>query len=339
MNIEFHYYALYYLCRSAGFPEEDSSRIAISSQMVDENLAPWEIVGGDKTGLSIVTQNYQFWDEATARSIYRPFHFIPGDRNKADSYRRDGRAGKHPVSADSPLARELLIAALRSGNLYRIGIALHAYADTWAHQNFSADLEPQNALDPRSPLPPVGHLQALRSPDNPRLNWKDPRLRDEYAAVRNSERFTQAAAMIYRFLNTSRKKGFEDEVFVIGRLKELWEEGSAGKGGISREDSLARASDYIIEFDIPPYEPETWPLRLGVQSRGILGIDSTGRSLGYDRLSWIRNAATKASSALGSIRGSISKSMYEKSDFAAWNQAAKTHLEYCNQVFKQRGIA
>ena len=339
MNIEFHYYALYYLCRSAGLPEDSASKIAVSSQMVDENLAAWEIKGGDKSSLSIVTQNYQFWDEATAKNIYRPFHFLPGEKAKADSYRKDGRAGKHPVTADSPLAREILIAALRSGNPYRIGVALHAYADTWAHQNFSADQEPQNALDPRSPLPPVGHLQALKHPDNPRLVWKDPRLKDEYVDVRNARRFSRAATMIYRFLATYRKKGFEDEAFVIGRLRELWENDGGTRGGLAGEDSLARAADYIIEFDIPPYEPEAWIRRLGAQAKGLLGMDSAPEKLGYDRLSWIRYAATKASSALGSTRGSIALTSYEESDFAAWNQAAKTHLDYCSLLFEQRGIA
>ncbi len=313
--------------------------MAISSQMVDENLAPWEIVGDNRTTLSIVTQNYQFWDEPTARTIYRPFHFLPGERSKADLCRRDARAGKHPVTADSPLAREILIAALKSGNLYRIGIALHAYADTWAHQNFSADLEPQNALDPRSPLPPVGHLQALKNPDYPRLRWQDPRLRQEFSEVYNADRFAQAARMIYRFLTTSKKKGFDDEVFVVGKLRELWEVDSAGKGIAAREDSLARVSDYIIEFDIPPYEPEAWVLRAGAQPSGFLQRNSAPENLGYDRFSWIRKAATKTSSALGTPRGSIARSLYETSDFAAWNKAATTHLEYCIRVFEQRGIA
>ncbi len=110
-----HYYPCI-ISAAARLPEDSASKIAVSSQMVDENLAAWEIRGGDKTSLSIVTQNYQFWDETTARSIYRPFHFLPGEKAKADSYRRDGRAGKYPVTADSPLAREILIAALRSGN-------------------------------------------------------------------------------------------------------------------------------------------------------------------------------------------------------------------------------
>ncbi len=338
MNIEFHYYALYYLCRSAGFSEEQAGTISVSSQMVDENLAPWEILGTHRTRLSIVTQNYQFWDESTARAIYRPFHFLPGDKAKADSCRRDGSAGSYPVTADSALAREILVAALKSGNLYRIGIALHAYADTWAHQNFSADLEPQNALDPRSPLPPVGHLQALKNPDYPRHRWEDPRLRSDLAEVRNAERFVQAAKMIYRFLTTSRKNEFDDEVFVIGRLQELWEGASFGKGA-AKDDSLARVSDYIIEFDVPPYMPEAWALQAGARPKNFLSRDSALGSLGYDRISWIRNAANKASSALGATMGSIALSSYENSDFAAWNQAAAKHLEYCSLVFEQRGIA
>ncbi|MFA6366013.1 MAG: DUF6765 family protein, partial [Candidatus Hydrogenedentales bacterium] len=131
MNIEFHYYALHYLSRCAGFSEDDASIIAISSQMVDECIAPWEILGwnpgfspgggaasaagigaesaagrvaGSAAGpgaggrrLTQVTQNYVFWDQTVARDIYRPFHFIPGDARLASARRVDGRAGRFVV--------------------------------------------------------------------------------------------------------------------------------------------------------------------------------------------------------------------------------------------------
>ncbi len=333
MNIEFHYYALYYLCRASGFPEDEALKIAISSQMVDENLAAWEIQEENKAELTTITQNYQFWDEHSAKAIYRPFHFIPGDRQKAGLRRRDGIAGKNPVTEDSGTARQILIEALKIQNPYRIGIALHAYADTWAHQNFSADMESQNTIDSRSPLPPVGHLQALKNPDIPRGRWSDPRLVDELCTIYNAQRFSQAAKMIYRFLATSRKKGFEDEIFVIGRLDELWESSP------EKADDQARASDYIIEFDVPPYEPEVWALGSGGHIRDGLGRLGGVSSLGYDRISWLKNAARKASSAFGSYRGSIPTSSYRGSRFQAWNEAAKDHLEYCTQVFTQRGIA
>ncbi|MHB0897831.1 MAG: DUF6765 family protein, partial [Spirochaetales bacterium] len=69
MNIEFHYYALQYIARRAGFSEEDASVIAISSQMVDECVASWKIEGGTDPSRSAISQNYIFWDEAVARDI------------------------------------------------------------------------------------------------------------------------------------------------------------------------------------------------------------------------------------------------------------------------------
>jgi hypothetical protein len=358
MNIEFHYYALHYLSRCAGFSENDASTIAISSQMVDECIAPWEIFGwkpglspGGETGsvagnragsaigrgaegerLTQVTQNYVFWDETVARDIYRPFHFIPGDAQLASARRIDGRAGPYVVTEDSPLSREILIAALKTKDLFRIGIALHAYADTWAHQNFSGDSEAQNALDPSSPIPAAGHLHALKSPDVPRLVWQDPRLKGDFRGVSNAARFTMAASMIYRFLCTFNRRKFDDEVFVTGRLEELWN----GRGASG--DSAARASDYIVDFDVPPYEGDAWAKRAGGASHGILQAPDPYRS-GYDRLAWLKNAATKASSAFGSTRGRIPESGFEGSAFAFWNRAAQDHRRFCLSLFKQRGIA
>ncbi|MDP2792214.1 MAG: hypothetical protein Q8O15_10720, partial [Rectinemataceae bacterium] len=75
MNIEFHYYALQYISRCAGFSQVDASTIAISSQLVDECMAPWEVFPPPRQGAAAkgeadfesyrlfhtqVTQNYVF---------------------------------------------------------------------------------------------------------------------------------------------------------------------------------------------------------------------------------------------------------------------------------------
>jgi hypothetical protein len=333
MNFEFHYYTLHYLSRCAGFDEEDASIIAVSSQMVDECLASWEIEGEGEPTRTMITQNYVFWDESVAKDIYRPFHFIPGNSSAAGARRSDGRAGRFAVTADSPLSREILIAALRTWNLYRIGIALHAYADTWAHQNFSADLEPQNAFEASSPVPAVGHLHALKNPDDPRLVWRDPRLKEDFAEISNASRFAAAASMIYRFLCTYGRRDFADEVFVVGRLEELWRRRQAAG------DSAARASDYIVDLGVPPYESEAWAKRAGGAANGIFQPPPDPYGLGYDRLAWLRNAATKASSAFGAVRGHIRESDFGNSSFALWNAAAEAHLAFCRTLFEQRGIA
>lgn len=310
MNFEFHYYAVRHLCECAGFEARTADRIAISSQLVDECTLPWEIQGGQGMNRTIVTQNYQFWDESVIASVYRPFHFLPGDRALASSKRRDRQAGRHPVTADSGLARELLIAALKTRNPYRTGIALHAYADTWAHQNFSADREAENAFDPDSALPAVGHMHAGNLPDDPQARWIDARLEEPWAKVDNRLRFLEAARMIYRFLRTSRKEGFGDEDFVLERLDDIWKLRMPAILPGSRDRS-ARASAYIVDLGVPPWEEDAW-------ARAAGGITSA--------------------QALTSIRGTIPFEGYRGSEFQAWNEAAAAHRDLCRASFAQRGI-
>ncbi len=331
MNIEFHYYALHFLCRSAGFSEADSMTVAMSSQLVDDCVAPWSIADGSSRERTQVTQNYQFWDSSVASEIYRPFHFIPGDRGLASSRRKDGRAGRFSVTEDSPLAREILVAALKTRNLYRIGIAIHAYADTWAHQNFSGDSEPENTLDKDLPLPPAGHLQAFRNPDDPVKEWRDERLLPELSTILNAERFANAARMVHRYLRTYHRRVFTDEILVISRLEEIW----GSKGSFS--DSQARIPDYIIEMEVPPYRKDAWVMEAGGRSSSVLGEGRQYES-GYDGLSWLRGAAAKATSAFGSIRGIIPEASYRGSDFERWNKAAEDHRAICHSIFRLRGI-
>ncbi|MCX7027594.1 MAG: hypothetical protein NT061_08955 [Spirochaetes bacterium] len=235
------------------------------------------------------------------------------------------------MTADSPLAREILIAALRTGSLFRMGIALHAYADTWAHQDFSADQEEQNSLG-RGGLPPVGHLQALGNPDDPRGSWVDPRLKDAFCAVDNAVRCAAAAIRIYRFLRTFRHAGFADESLIVGKLLELWKDRRS-------RDPLARASDYIVDLEVPPYIPESWAFKAGASPARILGKGRPYPLAGYDGSTWLAQAAAKAESTFGADRGSIESERYSGSLFAQWNEAARNHRGLCLTLFSQRGIA
>lgn len=327
MNIEFHYYALYYLASQAGYSPGQASIIAVSSQLADECTSPWEIRdgSGNPAGRTETTQNYVFWNENVARDVYKPFHFIPGDSGLASSCRADGKANPATVTPDSPLARSLLVSALKSGDPYRAGIALHSYADTWAHQNFSGDSEPGNALDSESPFPPAGHLQAFGAPDDPRRMWTDRRLLPEHAEISNSERFRKAAIMIFRFLRTSLRRDFRDASLVVDPLSEIWR-------GPEVTDAAARASDYIVSLGVPPYEPEAWPGEAGgvLQGRFAAPSNPFGREAspslaGYDPVAWLRSAALKSRALLGTPRGFIPLDTYRGSRFERWNAAAAAH--------------
>jgi hypothetical protein len=102
------------------------------------------------------------------------------------------------TTPDGEYANALFDAALRAPDdtrLYRIGIASHLYADTWAHQNFVGwwDVYNMMAADLQ---PHIGHADALHHPDWVGHRWIDQRLLD--AEVDNRHRFLAAAAALYR---------------------------------------------------------------------------------------------------------------------------------------------
>jgi hypothetical protein len=340
MNREFHYYVICYLARAAGFSATDSETIAISSQMVDDAKLPWKIdstlssapkkadhVSTEST-LTEVTQNYLFWNQDIARKVYLPFHFIPGDSQISAAKRSDKRVHELAVSQDSDNARALLIGALRSGNLYRVGVALHAYADTWAHQNFTGTQDGFNALESDfSVLPAVGHLQVGRLPDLPQTLWEDSRLEPQYRTISNSVRFLEAARMIYRFLCTSRRISFEDEPFVLGRLEELWQERRAPP-----RDELAAASDYVIYFDLPSYDPDKWFRAMEAKEFGTSEMLRAVSAEGFTG-EW-RSAPYRRSM----IRGAIATLKYRSSPFEKWNDAVLEHRKAFTDLMDKKGI-
>lgn len=246
MNGIFHYYTCGVLARKAGFSPEDASVIATSANLPDHNLIPLTIDTGGKPYKTIATHHFGFWDRSQEDSVWLPFHFFPGGASKWDETPITGRAGVSPadvVVPDSAPAKELLREALHSRNLYRIGIALHTYADTWAHEGFTGRNEATNILDRHSQIPPIGHAQAGRNPDVFSLVWFDPRRSDPF--VNNKLRFLASARKIYRYLCTYLAKPFDDEDFVLAEIEELV--GSPGPRGSAdaRAELEVKAAEYL----------------------------------------------------------------------------------------------
>jgi len=329
MNAEFHYYAIHFLCLRAGFAENDARTIATSSQYVDNALRSWAVADGEGIFVTEVTQNYVFWDEGTLKNIYLPFHFVPGDPATANTQRRDGRASPYAVTPDSPLVKALLVEALKERNLFRIGIALHSYADSYAHQHFSGRLEEANAVEGSSLLPPAGHLQALRSPDDAMGLWEDPRLRPEYARVDNRVRFLSAARKIYRYMCTYLRRGFKDEDFIIDELGSLWSSDRAGS-----RDMKARLADFTIEFDIAPYDRREWLSEAGI-------VDETadeGPFVGYDKYLWLKAEVARRSGG-GAPPRIQTGGRFANSSLKLWNEAARRHRSAAHNLMAAAGLS
>jgi prophage maintenance system killer protein len=185
-------------------PERRSEGYRASGHKVYQNLAD-------------VTENPEVWI---------PFHFLPGLEGNTQSEklicRKNSRLAKKMMQA---LSDDIYN---DSTAFFRLGIALHVYADTWAHQEFSgiaADSNIVNDLRPVFPnakymkkdtlasdiesdvtkVLPLGHATAVHYPDMPYVDWCCTPLYPE--GRRNWLEFLEAAQEIYKVL--SQKSGAE----------------------------------------------------------------------------------------------------------------------------------
>lgn len=310
MNVEFHYYSTAFLAVKAGFSLEEATTLAYAGQYVDHHQRAYRIQAPRGVVVSPPTQDFSFWDQATVDEVLAPFHFLPAGRDQVPSVRRDEAMSLWDVRPHSEPAKRLLVSALKTRNLYRIGLALHTYSDTWAHQNFTARNEAWNRLDDSNPLPSPGHAHAGFEPDLWLSNWDDPRLVEP--RVDNRLRFAACARKIYRYLCVFRGRGFEDEGTVADELAALVAQ------GIGRDSVEDRTIEFVLALNLEPYQkgrwvdaaleiPETvlnWPLLDRWKKVGQSLLTRTGLAQPLE------------------VRA---KPGFETSDLAAWIRAAEEH--------------
>ncbi len=211
MDTEFHYYINYIIALRAGFAPETAYKIAYSAQYVDDNTEHYTVVQKSNLDLysNILTQSMNpTLGVKDMISIYPVFHFIPGDDIiKSSSLRRDGECRYMTTTPNNKLARSCLINALKSSDPYWIGIASHAFADTWAHQNFTGLKDTYNCVEKHQTNKSilgknllglsayVGHADVFLLPDTPNSIWYDYRLKD--MKIDNNQRFLDAAKNMF----------------------------------------------------------------------------------------------------------------------------------------------
>jgi hypothetical protein len=132
---DFHYYGVFVLSNLAGFSRDEAKIIAYCSQFVDDSTDSKEIRVGDYTYDTVRTAHAGLrsfkWD--IHKKVYFPFHFLPPRPLGVNAF-------SYVTEPDSAFARLLMddvLADKSALRLYRLGVVLHTYADTWAHQKFS----------------------------------------------------------------------------------------------------------------------------------------------------------------------------------------------------------
>lgn len=257
MDTEFHYYVTGMIAHAAGFGKDEAKTIATASEYVDEND---EILKVKDRHTGKVYENYIsqtmniLKPKQRLMRIYPIFHFVPGEPDADTARRRDGKMHLLNTTPDSEIANNLIDEAIKvtgETRLYRIGIASHAYADTWAHQNFVGWFDYFNnvGLDFK---PDIGHADAEHHPDWPSHRWEDERLVE--GAVYNMERFLGAAKKLYEKYRTAKQNTAPTQAWSELEKQLVDAMGSTFSGSINwhldkRLDAYRRAAPWIGEFD------------------------------------------------------------------------------------------
>lgn len=259
MDIEFHYWITGLIASHAGFPDDEARTIAYASQYVDDNDICYQI-GDRKSGQTygnFVSQTMNILQpKDNLMRIYPIFHFIPGDPAAKSARRRDGKMHILNTTPNSDNANELMDSAFKASpdtRLYRIGVATHAFADTWAHQNFVGWHDHFNSIDMKPGLI-IGHADAEHHPDWVSHVWTDARLVDGEASNRN--RFLEAARAIFgkycSYLNTDVKEkwpALQDELITIM--------GQSYTGSLQRYED-ARLKSYKQRLPWKDFDERAW---------------------------------------------------------------------------------
>lgn len=139
MNIDFHYGLVYIVARVGGLPADQALTVAHSCQYVDDATTPGllRFSGGEifeRFATAHKLFDYSNTEDDLNRLVWTPFHFLPAGEGETLKERAICRP-------DSVIAREVVRCALRRRDddnaLHRLGVTLHTYVDTWAHQGFS----------------------------------------------------------------------------------------------------------------------------------------------------------------------------------------------------------
>jgi hypothetical protein len=318
MDIEYHYYITGIIARRAGFSDDEAFKIAYCSQYTDDNNVTCEVYSpGGGVYESYISQTLNILKpKRELLRIHPCFHFFPGTEEeilRSSLPRKDGKLHLFNTVPDNSNAKGLMEAAFQSRDLYRIGIATHTYADTFAHQNFVGADEVFNAMKGVLEVltPNVGHADARHAPDWPALVWKDDRIIAKSSRIDNRERFLEASGRIFTMYRLFLDPGCTKARLARDKssmLKDL----DAAIGGKDRKNEKRKTR-------VKRY-------------RRLMG-DGIGE---YKKRSWFNKAVRKNYKDV--LRGEYTyewkQEDYEHSDWYNFQEAVKTHQKTAMAILK-----
>ncbi|MCX7920588.1 MAG: hypothetical protein N3B21_00980 [Clostridia bacterium] len=282
MEIDFHHSIVYVLSRLAGFNSNEAGVIAYSSQYVDDAVYDGTVMFANGAIYKPVRSahkllDYHYFDELTNHYVWVPFHFLPANCMLPAGEGENEEFAKRVVcKPNSPVAKDMIKECVQRHNepnaLYRLGITLHVYADTWAHQRFSGiqnksnivkyfedDEVSKNLLHKvthffkdtfdrelgrfMDDIMPLGHGAVLSYPDKPFLKWRYTNYSGEKIERDNTAEFIEAAKNIYILLKRFRIG--DPDVVVAGLDESIIKQITALMVSINDDDCMTRHKKWL----------------------------------------------------------------------------------------------
>jgi hypothetical protein len=148
MNIDFHYGVIYVVARLAGMDTAQAKVVAHACQYVDDATTPGVLIFEGGESFERFASAHRLFDyhnllNGQNRLVWAPFHFLPGGEGKT----LEERALCRPDSAIArAMVKRAIAARTQANGLHRLGVTLHVYVDTWAHQGFSGTVSKYNQV-------------------------------------------------------------------------------------------------------------------------------------------------------------------------------------------------
>lgn len=311
MNIDFHYGIIYVVARLAGMGRDEAETIAHACEYVDDATTPGILEFKDGQTFARFASAHEALDysnvlDSDNRMVWAPFHFLPG--NEGASFEQRVVCRKNSAVARA-MVRRFLEQRGKDNDLHRLGVLLHTYVDTWAHQGFSGTSSPRNAVhhlegddhphdtwleklkeqvgnvlaaiegETVHNFVKVGHGAALHFPDLPWARWRYRNGFDEQIERENLPDFVDAAAMAYKVIGAFRAGRTDFEAFPdmpadrLARIRDVLSENCSHNSNHRLEVINERLAGGALP-EVPERIPEYIPKGRGSWKHAATGIEA-----------------------------------------------------------------
>lgn len=357
MQIDGHYSLTYVVARYAGMTHSDAEKLAYCAQYVDEatNSDPVRFDNGamfNRISSAHKMLDYRNGNELANHLAWIPFHFLPGNQGKpSDTIPEGGFIQRLVCTPDSPVARDMLkaVAAYRNSSfgLHMMGIAMHVYADTFAHQGFAGVSHEINQVEQIesnsdssllarvrdnivnwsiSTISPLGHGPALSFPDRPYAEWSYVNGRGDKVTRNNTEDFLSAANQMYKAIKCFIK---EDQNMDIDAQADLPND----------KQLILKAAFQDIKHEDGEDRHKEWLKRISRGEFGFPAVELTFEVSGKNSWKEIARGKAMASPQSADLVTYKYKESFLNSDWKLFHDALKTYrLTIIRDVLPKYGI-